>query len=152
MPGRLPALAASTPTPAPPHSHLAQEELGEGGCGPPSSRTASNRGLPTRYQGEPVGRYWVDRLTYMSYMLHICCCCLVAKSCPDSCNPMDSTLRFPRQEYWSGSGLSFPSPGGLPHPGVGAASPALIGRFFTAEPPGEAYIRYNLLRFLQTFK
>ena len=42
-------------------------------------------------------------------------------------------MRFPRQEYWSG--LLFPPPGGLPHPGIGAASPA--GGFFTTEPPGK---------------
>ena len=29
---------------------------------------------------------------------------------------------FPRQEYWSG--LSFPSPGHLPNPGIEPASPA----------------------------
>ena len=41
---------------------------------------------------------------------------------------------FPRQEYWSG--LTFPSPGDLPHPGIKPTSPALEGRFFIAEPPG----------------
>ena len=47
-------------------------------------------------------------------------------------------MGFPRQEYWSG--LPFPSPGGLPHPGfepMSPASPALAGRFFTTVPPGE---------------
>ena len=34
------------------------------------------------------------------------------------------------------SGLPFPSPGDLPNPGMEPASPALVGRFFTAEPPG----------------
>ena len=38
------------------------------------------------------------------------------------------------QEYWSG--LPFPSPADLPRPGTGPASPALAGRFFTTEPPG----------------
>ena len=42
-------------------------------------------------------------------------------------------MRFPRREYWSG--LPFPSLGHLPDPGMEAASPALAGRFFTAEPP-----------------
>jgi len=42
---------------------------------------------------------------------------------------------FPRQEYWSG--LPFPSPGDLPRPGIEHKSPALAGRFFTAEPPGD---------------
>ena len=37
------------------------------------------------------------------------------------------------QEYWSG--LPFPSPGYLLDPGIEPASPALSGRFFTAERP-----------------
>ena len=44
---------------------------------------------------------------------------------------------FPRQEYWSG--LPFPPPGDLPHPGIkpmSPASPALQVDSFTAEPPG----------------
>ena len=48
------------------------------------------------------------------------------------------SMRFPRQEYWSG--LSFSSPGTLPNPGIkptSQVSPALAGRFFTTEPPGE---------------
>ena len=45
------------------------------------------------------------------------------------------SLGFPRQECWSG--LSFPSPGDLPHPGIEPASPALAGRFFTTEPAGK---------------
>ena len=32
-------------------------------------------------------------------------------------------MGFPRQQYWSG--LSFPSPGDLPNPGIESASPAL---------------------------
>ena len=45
-------------------------------------------------------------------------------------------LGFPRQEYWTG--LPFPSPGDLPDPGIESMSPALTGRFFTAEPPGKS--------------
>ena len=33
------------------------------------------------------------------------------------------SMEFPRQEYWSG--LPFPSPGGLPDPGMEPRSPAL---------------------------
>ena len=43
--------------------------------------------------------------------------------------------RFFSQEYWSG--LPFPSPGDLPHPGIKPESPALAGGFFTPEPPGK---------------
>ena len=46
-------------------------------------------------------------------------------------------MGFLRQEYWSG--LSFPSPGGLPDPGIEPAFPALAGGFFTTEPPGNPY-------------
>ena len=42
---------------------------------------------------------------------------------------------FPRKEYWSG--LPFPSPGGLPNPGIKLVSLALAGGFFTTEPPGK---------------
>ena len=45
------------------------------------------------------------------------------------------SLGFSRQEYWSG--LPFPSPGGLPHPGIEPLSPALAGGFFTTEQPGK---------------
>ena len=44
-------------------------------------------------------------------------------------------MGFPRQEHWSG--LPFPSPGDLPNPGIEHMSPALVGRFFTTEPPGK---------------
>ena len=44
-------------------------------------------------------------------------------------------MGFPRPEY--GSGSPFPSPGGLPEPGIKLVSPALAGRLFTTEPPGK---------------
>ena len=47
------------------------------------------------------------------------------------------SMEFPRQEYRSG--LPFPSPGDLPDPGVKLASPALAGRFCTAEPSGKPW-------------
>ena len=52
------------------------------------------------------------------------------------CNPPGSSVHgIPRQEYWSG--LSFPSPGGLPNPGIQLEFPALVGGFFTSELPGK---------------
>ena len=45
------------------------------------------------------------------------------------------SMGFSKQEYWSE--LPFPSPGDLPDPGIKLTSPALAGRFFTAEPPGK---------------
>ena len=41
-------------------------------------------------------------------------------------------MGFSRQEYWSR--LPFPYPEDHPNPGIGPTSPALAGRFFTAEP------------------
>ena len=56
--------------------------------------------------------------------------CEVTQSCPTRCDPMDSSLhqappsiRFSRQEYWSG--LPFPSPGNLLNPGIEPRSPTL---------------------------
>ena len=45
-------------------------------------------------------------------------------------------MEFSRQEYWSG--VPFPPPGGLPHPGIDLASPAEAGGLSTTEPPGKS--------------
>ena len=47
-------------------------------------------------------------------------------------------MGFPRQAYWSG--WPFPSPRGLPDPGIELASPALAGRLFTAGPPRNLWV------------
>ena len=49
-------------------------------------------------------------------------------------------MEFPRQEYRSG--VSFPSPGDLPDPGIEYTYPALAGRFFTTVPPGKPHWGY----------
>ena len=63
-------------------------------------------------------------------------------NCVLLCDSIDCSLqallsmKFSKQEYWSG--LPFPTPNYLPNPGVKPASPvspALAGRFFTTEPP-----------------
>ena len=69
-------------------------------------------------------------------------------------------MEVSRQEYWSG--LPFPTPGDLPHPGtelLSPVSPALANRFFTTEPPGMpikviiATKNYKVLRvMLQVFQ
>ena len=46
------------------------------------------------------------------------------------------SMGLSRQEHWSG--LPFPSPEDLPHPGIEPASPALAGGFFTTSPTWEA--------------
>ena len=45
---------------------------------------------------------------------------------------------FSQQEYWSR--LPFPPPGDLPDPGIELMIPALVGHFFTTEPPGKPHI------------
>ena len=52
------------------------------------------------------------------------------------------SMGFPRQEYWSG--LPFPSPGDLSHPGIEPMSPALAGEFFTTEPSGKPHSTYKM--------
>ena len=46
-----------------------------------------------------------------------------------------SSLRFSRQEYWNG--LPFPSPRGLPDPGIELRPPALQVDSLASEPPGK---------------
>ena len=43
------------------------------------------------------------------------------------------SMGFSRQEYWSG--LSFPSPGDVPNPGIEPRSPALQADALSSEPP-----------------
>ena len=45
------------------------------------------------------------------------------------------SMRFSRQEYWSG--LPFPSPGDLPDPGIEPGFPTLEADTLTSEPPGK---------------
>ena len=45
------------------------------------------------------------------------------------------SMGFSRQGFWSG--LSFPSPGDLPDPGIEPLSYVLARRFFITEPPGK---------------
>ena len=64
------------------------------------------------------------------------CACSLTQSCPVLCDPgLDPgahqapvSMGLSRQEYWSG----------LPFPGTEPASPALVGKFFTAELSEEA--------------
>ena len=65
----------------------------------------------------------------------------------DSCDPMDCSppgFSVHGQECWSG--LSFPSSGVLPNPGIEPKSPALQANSLPAEParkPWCFYITYN---------
>ena len=69
----------------------------------------------------------------------VCCsCCLVTKLCSTPTIPWTVALqaplsmRYPRQEYWSG--LPFPFSGDLPDSGIELLSPASQAGSFTAEP------------------
>ena len=55
------------------------------------------------------------------------------------------SMGFSRQEYCSG--LPFPSPGDLPHPGVKPGSPTLQADSLPSEPPGKPYSNSASLNF-----
>ena len=70
-----------------------------------------------------------------------CFLLLLNKSCPillqlHWLSPLQIPLsvRFPRQEYWSG--LPFPTPGDLSQPRDPTHVPCIAGGFFTIEPQG----------------
>ena len=50
------------------------------------------------------------------------------------------SMGFSRQEYWRG--LSFPSPGNLPNPGIEPRSPKLQADALPSEPPEKPKIMY----------
>ena len=50
-----------------------------------------------------------------------------------------TSMGFSKPEYWSG--LSLPSPGDLPDPGIEAGSPALQADTLPSEPPGRSVTR-----------
>ena len=79
-----------------------------------------------------VSLWWTENNTKKFPKLCMCCAVLSHFSCvqlfatpwtPLSMAPL--SMGFSRQEYWSG--LTFPSPGDLPNPGIEPRS----GRFFT---------------------
>ena len=68
------------------------------------------------------------------------CVCVCGYTClcnPHGLQPTRSLIpwKFSRQEYWSG--LPFPSPGDLPHPGIKAGSRTLQADALLSEPPGK---------------
>ena len=84
----------------------------------------------------------------------MCVCnskCVQAYSTPwPAARQAPLSVEFSRQEYWSG--LSFPPPGDLPHPGIKPASPALAVGFFTPEPPQKSLNSIGLPRkFIRVF-
>ena len=64
----------------------------------------------------------LHRPMYMYLRVFVCVCVCQLLSA-DSLLPHGLSLKFSRQEYWSG--LLFPSPWDLPNPGIEPGSPAL---------------------------
>ena len=67
---------------------------------------------------------------------------------PSLCDPMDSSLQqappsmgFSRQEYWSG--LPFPSPGNLPHPGMNPGLPHCRQMLYCLSHQGSGQSHWN---------
>ena len=54
---------------------------------------------------------------------------------PHGLSQVPLSMEFSRQEYWSG--LPFPSPEGLPNPGIEPRSPVLQADSSPSEPPGK---------------
>ena len=91
---------------------------------------------------------WVGLfLPWPSFHVNISCVCACVLSRVRLCvTPWNVacqaplSMGFPRQEYWSG--LSFPSAGDLPDPGIKPTflvSPALASGFFTTVPPRKLF-------------
>ena len=70
-------------------------------------------------------------LSHFSHIRLFATLCMAARHAPLS-------MRFSRQEYWSG--LPSPPPRDRPNPGTEPESPALVGRLFTTEPRGSPYL------------
>ena len=86
--------------------------------------------------------FWLNHFKNVrSTSVYVCVCVLFAQSCPIFCDPMDCNLwaslsmKFSRQEYWSG--LPFPAPGDLPNPGIEPRSLSLQADPLPSEPPGK---------------
>ena len=109
-------------------------------------------GPPGWHSGRPQGQPWHSWELKPGQGV---CCCSVAKSCLTLLLPharqAPLSIRFPRQEYWSG--LPFPSLGDFPDPRIEPAFPALAGEFFVTESPGnlgKSKYSSNVLTKIQT--
>ena len=90
----------------------------------------------------PVTWRWLSRSWVLFFLLLLLFTCSVVSDAFATpwavAHKAPLSIGFPRQDYWSG--LPFPSPADLPDLGIKPVSPALAGRFFTAEPPGKSPI------------
>ena len=84
---------------------------------------------------------FVPRCAYPLY----CACMLSCSTVSDSLWPHELlSMGFPRQEYQSE--LPFPSPGYLPNPVIKPMSLALVGWFFSTDPPGKPLFTISGMR------
>ena len=76
--------------------------------------------------------------SFVEYQIHACSVAQTSLILWDTmdCGPPGSSVHgIPRQEYWDGQ--PFSSSGDLSEPVIELKSPALVGRFSTAEPAGK---------------
>ena len=113
---------------------VSQRTLGVQGRGPTKQLLIAEQSTLI----DPCSRYHAKHLTCA------CTCAQLLKLHPTLCDPLDCSPQAPqstglsRQEYWSG--WLCPPPGDLPNSRIQPKSPmapALVGRFFTTEPPGK---------------
>ena len=79
--------------------------------------------------------------------------CSITQSCPTlcdlmECSPPGSSIHGISPGKNTGVGWPFPSPGDLPNPAVEPGFPALVGAFFTTEPPGKPSVNAVLFIYL----
>ena len=84
-------------------------------------------------------KLWINCVKSLSHVRLFATPWTVAYQAPPS-------MGFSRQEYWNG--LSFPSPGDLPDPGIEPRYPAFQADASTSQPPG----KLDLPSFLKTRK
>ena len=82
---------------------------------------------------------------FLNFCLCVCVWCVSHSVMSDFLQPYGLyplqaplCMEFSRQEYRSG--LSFPSPGDLPNPGIKPGSPALQADSLPSEPPGKELV------------
>ena len=88
-----------------------------------------------------------DRIEIKSFHEYVCVCVCVCvqahRQCGTVAHQAPLSMEFSKQEYWSG--LSFPSSGDLPNPGINPGSPALQADTLPSEPPGKPQFYAYLL-------
>ena len=95
----------------------------------------------SRGSSQPRDHTHVSCIAFFSFYRADCVCVLDPLVMSDSVTPCTEACQaplsmwFPRQEYWNR--LPFPSPGGLPDPGIKPRSPTFQEDALTSKPPGK---------------